>query len=354
MITLVAVHGNGGGGFRFARVEPHVSDRIRFEAVTLPGFGGRPGDPTLQSLPDYAEALWREIEHLPRPLVVLGHGIGGSIALDMVQRHEVDALILHAPVGTRLERRWFPRLMKPEPVRSLIKWGISSRLTRPLVGRRFFSRDVPVDYRNDFLDEYGRADSFSQMFDIITAEWWNALAPVEMPALMLWGSDDRVLGADQVADYRALLPRAWTDVVLGWGHFPMVEGPADYANVITDWAERLVADRPAPLRVGAGLLAAEGVGPKAALLDRAAAAGLPVPPAFVLPPGSAVEAPEALSGRVAVRSAFSTEDGATASNAGRYTTVLDVAVGDSSGFGAAVRDVRASAGRLGRPRRRAW
>ena len=251
MITLVAVHGNGGGGFRFARVLAHVPDSIRFEAITLPGFGGRPGDPALRTLPDYAEALWREIEHLPRPIVVLGHGIGGSIALDMVQRHDIDGLILHAPVGTRLEKRWFPRLMKPEPVRALIKWGISSRVTRPLIGRRFFSRNVPTDYRNQFLDEYGRADAFSQMFDIITPEWWNGLAPIDVPSLMLWGSDDRVLGADQVADYRALLPQAWTDVVPGWGHFPMVEGPAEYAGTITDWADRLIAG---PSRTAAGRL----------------------------------------------------------------------------------------------------
>jgi pyruvate,water dikinase len=344
MITLVAVHGNGGGGFRFARVRPHVPDGIRFEAVTLPGFGGRAGDPTLRTLPDYAEALWREIEHLPRPLVVLGHGIGGSIALDMVQRHDIDALILHAPVGTRLEKRWFPRLMQPEPVRSLIKWGISSRITRPLIGRRFFSRNVPVDYRNEFLDEYGRADSFSQMFDIITPEWWDGLEPVDMPALMLWGSDDRVLGADQVADYQALLPRTWTDVVPGWGHFPMVEGPAEYAATIADWAERLVTNRPPALRVGSGLLAADGIGPKAALLDRAASAGLPVPAATVLTPAW-FPAPGSLgtTGQVAVRSAFSSEDGATTSNAGRYATVLNVDADDPNAFAAAVRDVRASA-----------
>ena len=343
MITLVAVHGNGGGGFRFARVLTHLPDGIRFEAITLPGFGGRPGDPALRTLPDYAEALWREIEHLPRPIVVLGHGIGGSIALDMVQRHDIDALILHAPVGTRLEKRWFPRLMKPEPVRALIKWGISSRVTRPLIGRRFFSRNVPADYRNQFLDEYGRADSFSQMFDIITPEWWNGLEPVEVPSLMLWGSDDRVLGADQVADYRALLPRAWTDVVPGWGHFPMVEGPAEYADTITDWAQRLISGRPAPLRVGSGLLAAEGIGPKAALLDRAITGGLAVPASWVLQPDSPAEAPEALRGHVAVRSAFSSEDGETTSNAGRFTTVLDVDAGDPTAFSAAVQDVRASA-----------
>ncbi len=98
--------------------------------------------------------------------------------------------------------------MKPEPVRSVIKWGISSQVTRPLVGRRFFSPAVPVDYRNQFLDEYGRADSFSQMFDIITPSGGMRLEPVDVPALMLWGSNDRVLGADQVADYRALLPAA--------------------------------------------------------------------------------------------------------------------------------------------------
>jgi pyruvate,water dikinase len=342
-LTLVAVHGNGGGGFRFARVEPHVADHVRFVAVTLPGFGGRPGDPGLRTLPDYAEALWQEIDHLPRPLVVLGHGIGGSIALDMVQRHEVDALILHAPVGTRLEQRWFPRLMRPEPVRALVKWGISSRITRPLVGRRFFSRSVPADYRNRFLDEYGRADAFSQMFDIITASWWDTLEPVDVPALMLWGADDRVLGADQVADYRALLPQAWIDVVPGWGHFPMVDGPADYAGVITDWAERLTSGRPAPRRVGGGMLAAEGVGPKAALLDRAAAAGLPVPPAVVLTADTGAEVPGSLRGRVAVRSAFSSEDGAVTSNAGRYATVLDVSADDPNEFSAAVRDVRTSA-----------
>ncbi len=350
MITLVAVHGNGGGGFRFARVQPHVPDGIRFEAVTLPGFGGRPGDPALRTLPDYAEALWSEIEHLPRPLVVLGHGIGGSIALDMVQRHEIDALVLHAPVGTRLETRWFPRLMKPEAVRSLIKWGISSRITRPLVGRRFFSRSVPVDYRNEFLDEYGRADSFSQMFDIITPEWWNALEPVDMPALMLWGTDDAVLGADQVADYRAVLPRSWVDVVPGWGHFPMVEGPANYATVIADWAERLVAGRAAPLRVGSGLLEAEGVGPKAALLDRAVEHGLPVPRAWVLASDDVAEATDAMPARVAVRSAFSSEDGSTTSNAGRFTTVLDVAAHDPDAFASAVAEVRASAdGSVARP-----
>ncbi|MEO1056798.1 MAG: alpha/beta fold hydrolase [Actinomycetota bacterium] len=345
MITLVAVHGNGGGGFRFARAAPFIADDINFHAVTLPGFGGRPADPALRTLPDYAEQLWREIADLPRPVIVLGHGIGGSIALDMVQRHTIDGLILHAPVGTRLERRWFPRLMRPEPVRALIKWGISSRLTRPLVGRRFFSPAVPADYRNRFLDEYGRAESFSQMFDVITPEWWDGLESVDLPALMLWGSADRVLGADQVADYTALLPQTWVDVVDGWGHFPMVEGPEDYAATIGDWARRLVDGRRPPLRIGTGRLSTEGVGPKAALLDRAVVDGLAVPRAAVIPPGAPALLPPPLAGAesVAVRSAFSSEDGVETSQAGRFRTVLNVDAANGDAFAEAVDHVRRSA-----------
>lgn len=275
--TLVAVHGNGGGGFRFHRVHDHIATDIRFEAVTLPGFGGRPRDPSLQDLTDYAEQLWSEISEFAGPIVVLGHGIGGSIALDMIQRHPVDGLIIHAPVGTRLDERLFPKLMKPEPVRRLVRWGIASGLTRPLTSRVFFSSEVPRDYRDEFLSEYSRAESFSQMFDIITSEWWDGLSPVDVPSVLLWGSRDRVLGADQVGDYRVLLPRAEVDVVPDRDHFPMVEQPAEYAATVTAIAERLISGQPAPLRLGSGSVAAAGVGPKAALLDRARGAGIDVP-----------------------------------------------------------------------------
>ena len=109
MTTVVAIHGNGGGGFRFSRMVDHIAGDVALVPVTLPGFGGRPADPSLHTVTDYAEALWEEIRGLPQPIVLLGHGIGGTIAIDLLQRHSVAGLILHAPVGTRLDDRWFPR-----------------------------------------------------------------------------------------------------------------------------------------------------------------------------------------------------------------------------------------------------
>ncbi len=104
-------------------------------------------------------------------------------------------------------------------------------------------------------------------------------------------------------------------------------------------------------RLGEGRLALEGVGPKAALLDRARAARIAVPPGLLLPhgvePHGIVPAVRAeLAGwpvrRIAVRSAFPTEDGARFANAGRFRTVLDVPMGDPEAIEAAVAEVRRS------------
>jgi rifampicin phosphotransferase len=103
--------------------------------------------------------------------------------------------------------------------------------------------------------------------------------------------------------------------------------------------------------LGSGQAEMEGVATKAALLDRARHAGLPVPPGLVIPHGTdgrglAVALAHQLRGwpvrRVAVRSAFPQEDGLRASNAGRFRTVLDVPAGDPGALADAIGAVRAS------------
>ena len=102
--------------------------------------------------------------------------------------------------------------------------------------------------------------------------------------------------------------------------------------------------------LGSNRLAKVGVGPKAALLDRATALDLPVPAGFVVLDGEPT--PEAIDGmfwaegagaqRLAVRSAFSAEDQANTSLAGWFDSLLDVEPADLPD---AVDRVRASAER---------
>lgn len=94
--------------------------------------------------------------------------------------------------------------------------------------------------------------------------------------------------------------------------------------------------------LGSGQLAQAGVGPKAALLDRALRAGLPVPRGYVITEDEGQFAAPALRGPVAVRSAFSAEDGAGESLAGWFLSLLWVEPEDVP---AAVEQVRESAAR---------
>jgi pimeloyl-ACP methyl ester carboxylesterase len=241
-LTVVAVHGNGGGAFRFELVKPFVPADINFQAITLPGFADTPPDPDLKSLHDYAVYLSRFCALLPRPLVLLGHGIGGTIILELAQHFSgsFDGIILHAPVGARLESRLFPFLMAIPGARRLGQFLFSSKFARPIFKKLLFSHPVPTDYINRFFDEYRHCSVFAQMFDLISPEWFNGLRPLTTPAVVLWGKRERVLNAGQADDYRLILPKGRIVLVSDWDHFPMIEQPEDYMREISTLARDLV------------------------------------------------------------------------------------------------------------------
>lgn len=242
MTTIVAVHGNGGGASRFAAMAAVLRDRADLVAVTLPGFSTTPRDPSLRTVSDYADHLGRLMEAAgPRP-VVLGHGIGGTFALDLASRrpHLVGGLVLHAPVGAHLDTRLFPRLMSTAAVRTAVKRLIAARLPRPLWRRLFFPHGAPRHVLDRFFDEYRSCEAFGQMFDIITPEWFESLAPVTtVPTVLLWGADDRVLRSGQTEAIVAKVPHAEMVVREGWDHFPMIEQPEEYADEILAISDRL-------------------------------------------------------------------------------------------------------------------
>ena len=241
-MRIVAVHGNGGGSTRFGLVADLFPADIEFDAIDLPGFNGVPLDPTLDSVPAYGDRL--ETLLGGRRPIVLGHGIGGSIALDLASRRPeaIAGLILHAPVGADLDTRLFPRLMSPTWVRGLVRRGIAARPLRPIWRRIFFPGGAPADALDTFFDGYRDCAAFGQMFDIIDVDWFESVAPVtDVPSVLLWGEHDRVLRSGQTDAIAAKLPAAERVIHPGWDHFPMIEQPEDYAETIAGLARSLAA-----------------------------------------------------------------------------------------------------------------
>jgi pimeloyl-ACP methyl ester carboxylesterase len=242
--TVVAVHGNGGGASRFAAVAAVLRGRADFRAVTLPGFSSVPKDPALRTVADYADRLARDVEAAGPAPVLLGHGIGGSFALDLASRRPelLGGLILHAPVGAHLDTRLFPRLMASAPARAAARRLIASPALRPAWRRLFFPHGAPRHELTRFFDEYRTCEAFGDMFELITPAWFEALAPVRnVPAVLLWGAGDRVLRSGQLGAIHAKVPDAEVVVRDGWDHFPMIEQPEEYAREVLAIARRLAS-----------------------------------------------------------------------------------------------------------------
>ncbi|MBI4750093.1 MAG: alpha/beta hydrolase [Acidobacteria bacterium] len=240
--TLIAIHGNGGGGFRFERVRPYIPAHIRFLTPTLPGFAEVPPNKHYVTITDYAEHLYWLVKEQTQPVVVLGTGIGGSIILEFLQffAFSVEGAILHAPVGADLDRRWFPQLMNLPGMRALGKRAFSSRLARPVWKRLLFEKPIPADYVDQFFEEYRRCSVFGQMFDLITPHWFQILTPVDIPSVLLWGEHEKGLNGNQLNALETLLPQAQVRIVPDWDQFPMIEQPEEYAAEIVVLAARLL------------------------------------------------------------------------------------------------------------------
>jgi pimeloyl-ACP methyl ester carboxylesterase len=244
-ITVVAVHGNGGGAFRFDRLKGHIPPGIDLQAITLPGFGRAPKNPSLRTISDYGDHLATVCRQFDHP-VLLGHGIGGSISLDMTQRHRdaISGLILNAPVGARLDTRRFPQLMRIPGAKMLVQKAMCNRLIRPILKKKFFAPDVPSDFLDEFFEEYRHCSVFGEMFDIITPTWFSGLQPVDVRTVVWWGENERVLGADQAEAFLSVLPRGRVILEPGWDHFPMVERPQEYATRLAELVSELTVSRP--------------------------------------------------------------------------------------------------------------
>lgn len=236
---IAAVPGNGGTIARWELLPTPVAKGTTLHPIVLPGFDGTPmmpGEPTVER---FAAALRESVEALPRPRVVFGTGIGGSIALQAAQEPGwADGFILHAPVGPNLDTRLLPRLMRPMVIRAAAKAAISSPVGRAIGRRRY--RSVPPDTIDRVLGAYAACAAFEPMWDILNAPWWDALDPIADPAVLVWGAGDGVLSADHADKFRRVLPAAEFRTETDWAHYPMLEQPADFARTIDVLARGLV------------------------------------------------------------------------------------------------------------------
>lgn len=233
---LLLIHGFGGDKDHFTRVSAKLTRRYHVVIPDLPGFGesSRP-DGATYSIDEQVDRL-RALAHklgLSR-FHLGGNSMGGGIALAYAVKYpeEVESLWLLAPAATR-------KSLDSELMRNLDEMGVNYLIMR---SRAEYDRTKAfVMSRNPWmpgsLDHVlaERAIADSELHNHIFQEIRKDIVEdppvqIEIPALLVWGKEDRVLNPGSADQLMSAMPNARLILMDGIGHIPMVEAPGQAAR----------------------------------------------------------------------------------------------------------------------------
>lgn len=174
---------------------------------------------------------------LDQPAVICGNSLGGHVALKVARARPdlVRALVLVGSSG--LFERGFERDVSHNGTREWLDRKIADLFCDPdrmpdgLVDRAF--EELSRKTARRALVKLGRSAKRDHLGD--------HLAEIHTPTLVAWGTHDRVTPPDVAEEFIRLLPDAelvWLDRC---GHAPQIEDPAQLAEAIDGFLDRLDA-----------------------------------------------------------------------------------------------------------------
>jgi len=240
---LVALHGWLLAGRLWDPLVEQLGPRWQVWAPDLPGFGERPRPHQLQpSLVSYGRWLADTLntEHPGREIVLIGHSLGGSVALHaaphlgsrlrgMVQVAAGGGVyqpkaFAQVRRGGALFLRWRPGWLAQLPAANAIRSPLAAdlRAARGLLAcstNRGAVRQIP-----------------------------GLTAQLQAPSLWIAGSNDQVMAERYVRHLAGYAPQHRLARLEGAGHLPMRQMPERLAAVIEGWLQEVVLSPPVAQR----------------------------------------------------------------------------------------------------------
>jgi pimeloyl-ACP methyl ester carboxylesterase len=247
--AVALVHGFGGAASNWTLVAPRLAERCRVLVPELPGHGGSSALPApVETLDPYADRI---ASLLDVPTVLVGHSLGGVVALRAAVRHPelVRGLVLAACAGigsgTRRSQRalTFISLVQPGKRLSRRRRAVARN---PLLKRLAFGFVGVADPRaldpvaaEGFLAGSGLHTDVRAAGDALyRTDARGELDRVRCPALVLHGARDMQVPLRDGFEYARSL-RAPLRVIADCGHLLIGERPRAVVDAISDFLDRI-------------------------------------------------------------------------------------------------------------------
>jgi len=235
---ILFIHGAGSNGHTWHRQGEAFGGKHSPIALDLPGHGRSAGVEGLRTVHDYADFVAAFLDTLKiKSAVILGHSMGGAIAMDLGLRHaaRVDALILSCTA---------PKFnVTPDRIEGLraITMGRAPQAFNtdgysPKTAKENF--DV---VREGWMEQI-KTDPRVRYTDILACsqvDLREAIAKIDKPTLVLAGADDKGTTPADAEFIASKIRGATCKIVADAGHYIPRERPTEYNAAIEQFVDGL-------------------------------------------------------------------------------------------------------------------
>jgi pimeloyl-ACP methyl ester carboxylesterase len=201
-----------------------------------PGFGGSVDPPWIRSMADLAMFYLDLVEEARLDRVhLIGNSLGGWLAAEILirDRSRFKSLVQLAPAGIRV---------KGVPRGDNFIWGPEEAVRNLYHDRSFADRILALTPDDAQMDVMLR-NRFTVAKLGWQPRWFNPdlekwLHRIKLPALIVWGDDDKIMPPQYAALWHERLPDARLVMVEACGHLPHVEHAALVARHVRAFLER--------------------------------------------------------------------------------------------------------------------
>ena len=262
--ALLLIHGIAGSSRAWREVMPALAERYTVVAPDLIGHGqsAKPiGDYSLgahaSGMRDLLGALGVERAS------VVGQSFGGGVALQLAYQHPecVERLVLVDSGGLGREVSWMLRIMTLPGSEWLMPVLFPGFVREPgyALSRRLHGYGVRMGRLAEMWEAYAsltespNRQSFLRTIRAVIDPGGQTVSALDrlylatpMPTMIVWGADDTIIPVAHAYAGHEAIPGSRLEIIEGSGHFPHVEAPERFLEVLTDFL-----DTTEPARFGA-------------------------------------------------------------------------------------------------------
>jgi pimeloyl-ACP methyl ester carboxylesterase len=232
------------------RMLPMLERKHRVVAVDLLGHGGSEKPSSGYTIPHQADTVAEALERLgARGAEVVGHSLGGSVAVAVAERHSgLASRVVIVDTGSGEHDRGSLGLLAGlafQPVIGEALWQIKPDFaTRKGLQVAFAPGfDVP----NRFVTDVNRMTYSAYDDSPSGSSDYSKERPLDLrmrdtglPLMVLMGAEEQIVDdpEEALAEYRKRVPGVETHLIAGAGHSPNVEKPRETARLVLRFAQR--------------------------------------------------------------------------------------------------------------------